>query len=526
MNSFRVLYQMVLADFLERVRRYSFLATLAAALFLAYHVARENVWIVVGNGYRGVYNSAWIGMLMAICCSTFLSLVGFYIVKNSVQRDTDTRVGQILAATPMRKDFYTVAKTISNFAVLACMVGVLMLAAVVMQRMRGTEASFSLWKLWSPFIFFALPSMLLTASVALLFETIAGLKGGLGNVVYFFLWTASLALGATGTDDPSGMQLLYRSTRRTLTSLDPSVQQKFNFSLTIGGERAVHTFQWDGIDWTGQVLLMRLLWIAVAMGIALLAALFFHRFDPARSRRTRTPAAADPNLGLPAIEERPLSAPTALPPSAAQLTPLASGSTHSRFVQLLSSELNLMLKGQRWWWYMIAIGLVVGTVVSPQPEVRGGFLIAAWVWPIFRWSQMGCREAQFSTRALLFSSERSLSRQFPALWAAGVLMALLTGSGAGIRLLLASDWHSLAAWFAGALFIPSLALALGVWSGGSKAFEALYIVWWYIGPAHQMPGLDFMGTTPASSSPILYGWMAVALIATAYWRRRHSLGYA
>ena len=117
-----VLYHMVRADFLERVRRYSFLVTLAGALGLAYGVAAEKVWIVVGDGYRGVYNSAWIGALMATCCSTFLSLAGFYIVKNCVQRDAETRVGQILAATPMRKDFYTLAKTLSNFAVLACMV--------------------------------------------------------------------------------------------------------------------------------------------------------------------------------------------------------------------------------------------------------------------------------------------------------------------------------------------------------------------------------------------------------------------
>src|SRR5499427_5557916 len=147
MSSSRVLYHMVRADFLERVRRYSFLVTLAGALFIAYAVAAEKMWIVVGNGYRGVYNSAWIGALMAICCSTFLSLVGFYIVKNSVQRDVDTRVGQILAATPMRKDFYTLAKTLSNFAVLACMVVVLMLAAVIMQGRLAEPHSFSLWKL-------------------------------------------------------------------------------------------------------------------------------------------------------------------------------------------------------------------------------------------------------------------------------------------------------------------------------------------------------------------------------------------
>src|SRR5215471_20436337 len=166
MNWAHVLYHMVRADFIERVRRYSFLVTLAGALFIANGVAAEKIWIVVGNGYRGVYNSAWIGVLMAVCCSTFLSLAGFYIVKNSVQRDVDTRVGQILAATAMRKNFYTIAKTLSNFAVLACMVLILMLAAVVMQFMLGESHTFSLWDLWSTFIFFALPSMILTASLA------------------------------------------------------------------------------------------------------------------------------------------------------------------------------------------------------------------------------------------------------------------------------------------------------------------------------------------------------------------------
>ena len=217
-----VLFQMVRADFLERVRRYSFLVTLAGALWVAYGVAAEKVWIVVGNGYRGVYNSAWIGALMSVCCSTFLSLAGFYIVKNSIQRDADTRVGRILAATPMRKDFYTIAKTLSNFAVLACMVLILMLSAVAMQLMRAEGHAFSLWKLWSPFLFLALPTMLLSASIAVLFETIPFLRGGLGNVIYFFLWTASIGLGATGLDDPTGLQLIFRSTREALAVIDPS----------------------------------------------------------------------------------------------------------------------------------------------------------------------------------------------------------------------------------------------------------------------------------------------------------------
>src|SRR5215469_3964537 len=293
MSTPRVLYQMVRADFLERTRRYSFLVTLASALYLAYAVATEKVWIVVGNGYRGVYNSAWIGALMAICCSTFLSLVGFYIVKNSVERDVDTHVGQILAATPMRKDFYTLAKTLSNFAVLASVVLVLMLAAVVMQGLLAEPHSFSLWKLWAPFLLLAMPTMLITSSIAVLFETLPLLRGGVGNVVYFFLWSAWAVLGVNGVDDPLGLHLMHSGTENTLRAIDPHMQGPFSFSLTIGGARAVETFLWDGIAWTGSALVWRVIWIGAAPVIAILASIFFHRFDPARSlvkRRRPDPA--------------------------------------------------------------------------------------------------------------------------------------------------------------------------------------------------------------------------------------------
>jgi hypothetical protein len=523
MNAPRVLYQMIRADFLERVRRYPFLVTLAAALYLSYAVATEKVWIVVGDGYRGVYNSAWIGMLVTICCSTFLSLVGFYIVKNSVLRDTDTRVGRILAATPMRKDFYALAKTLSNFAVLACMVAVLMLAAVVMQLQLAEARPINLWKLWAPFVLIALPAMLLPAALALLFETLPVLRGGVGNVIYFFVWTAQLGIAAgAGLDDANGMQLLNRSTRAALqtASYNPD---RFQFSLTIGGARAAHTFLWNGIDWTPHILWVRVEWIAASLGLALLASVFFHRFDPAREWPRPKPQKSAAALAPP--EQAPIVAFPATAQTVTHLTPLVRTRARTRFPQLVSSELRLMLKGLRWWWYAIAAGLFIAELASPA-QARPGLLLAAWIWPILVWSQMGSREARHATQSLIFSSERALSRQLSALWTAGVLVALLTGGGVAIRLILSADWQSLVSWIAAALFIPSLALALGVWSNTSKPFEALYTVWWYIGPAHQMPQFDFMGLTPASSTPLLYLAFAAGLVALSYVGRRLRLGYA
>jgi len=522
----RVLYHMVKADFLERVRRYSFLVILAGALYLAYGVAAEKVWVLVGDGYRGAYNSAWIGMLMAICCSTFLSLCGFYVVKNSVERDSTTRVGRILAATPMRKELYTVAKTVSNFAVLACMVLVLMMAAVAMQWMRPEVRPISLWQLWSPFLLIALPAMFVTGSLALLFETVPVLRGGVGNVIYFFVWTFGLAAGVqNGFDDPAGIRILETSTRQAMERMNPGSGKNSAFSLTIGGEHATRTFLWNGVDWTLHGVTSRLMWVVAGLGVALLASVFFHRFDPAREsirkekekgKDKRRATVEDPTL---------LSEPRLPRPEHTTLTPLDQRG-HSRFARLVLSELSLMLKGSRWWWYAVAAGLLVAEFVSPTREAREGVLLAAWIWPVLLWSQMGCRESRYATQSLIFSAERIVYRQLAALWTAGVLVALVTGAGTGFRLLISLDWPAVAAWFAGALFIPSLALALGVWSGSSKFFEALYTVWWYIGPLHQLPSLDFVGGSRASSSPGWYLILAAVLLLASCLGRRRQVAYA
>ena len=519
----RVPYQMVKADFLERVRRYSFLVILAGALYLAYGVIAEKVTIVVGDGYRGVYNSAWIGMLMAICCSTFLSLCGFYIVKNSVERDSTTRVGRILAATPMRKEFYTVAKTVSNFAVLASMVLVLMAAAVAMQWLRPEARPISLWKLWSPFLLISLPAMFVTGSLALLFETLPVLRGGVGNVIYFFVWTSGIATGAvSGFNDPAGIGILGMSTRQALERMNPGSGENSAFRLTIGPEHASRTFLWNGVDWTLHVLGWRLLWVAVSLGLAMLASAFFHRFDPARESIREKKSKENRNA---AVDDLSLTVEPGQPKLGyAALTPLGRRG-HSRFARLVLSELSLMVKGLRWWWYAVAAGLLVAEFVSPTPQAREGVLLAAWIWPILLWSQMGCRESRYATQSLIFSAERVLYRQLAALWTAGVVVALATGAGTGLRLLASLDWQAMAAWFAGALFIPSLALALGVWSGSSKLFEALYTVWWYVGPLHQLPSLDFAGGSRASSSPGLYLILAASLLLASCLGRRRQVAY-
>jgi len=540
-SSTRVLYHLVRADFLERVRRYSFLVTLALTVYLAYCCVTGKI-VVRLDEYRGVFNSAWVGCVMTLVAATFLSLFGFYIVKGSIQRDQETRVGQILATTPMTKSFYTVAKMISNFAVLASMIAVMALAAIVMQMLKAEDPHVHLWPLLSPLVIFALPSMAFTGALAILFETIPGLRGGVGNVIYFFVWTALLAVPVGSLDngkvgnaqyfyDVNGIVSIMSQMQQDLRAVAPDYTK--GSSLTIGDTKTTKKFLWNGLHPTPALYLSRLTSLLAAIVVALIAAIFFHRFDPAQEWRFRKvspqnqPATASVPIanGLTSVAPpQPANQQASTP---LHLTPLARSQKGpiTLLPKTVLAELKLMLKGHHWWWYIVAAGLFIGSVASPLDASRG-VAIVALLWPILVWSQMGTREARFNTASLIFSSERSLIRQLPAVWIAGVIVATLTNGGLAIRLLIARDHQSLIAWLACTLFVPSLALALGIWSGTSKVFEAVYTIWWYIGPAHFTPGLDFLGASPASAAPTRYLIMTAVLLAAAYAGRRSKLAYA
>lgn len=528
----RMLYHLVRADFLERVRRYNFLVTLAAATYLGYCCMTGKVVIRLDE-YRGIYNSAWLGCLMTLVSTTFLTLIGFYLVKNTIQRDQETRVGQILATTPMTKNFYTIAKMVSNFAVLATMIVVMAVAAVLMQGLKAEDPHVHLWALLSPFLFFALPAMAFTGALAVLFETLPGLRGGIGNVIYFFVWTALIALPVSSLDkgekvsektyfcDYTGIVSIMSQMQQDLKIIHPDY--KNGSAITIGDTVTTQKFLWTGLRWSPALYLSRLTCMLAAIAVALLAALFFHRFDPAREwglKKAPPQNAAAANNGEPA--------PAPLPaPSSQRLSPLPHrNSSTPTLPRLVVAELKLMLKGHRWWWYAVAAGLFVASLSSPLNSVRGGVAVAALIWPILIWSQMGTREARFNMASLIFSSERSLWRQLPAVWIAGIIVAAVTNGGLAIRLLIARDHPALLAWTSCTLFVPSLALALGIWSSTSKVFEAVYTVWWYIGPAHHTPGLDFLGTTPDSIRITLYILMTAGLVSAAYVGRRAKLAYA
>jgi hypothetical protein len=528
MTSSRAVYALALADFLERVRRYSFLVTLLFAVCLGYAAATGQISLRLGE-YRGLYTSAWVGAMMSLITTTFLSLVGFYIVKNAVDRDRQTGVGEILASTPLSRISYLLGKFFSNFAVLASMVGVLTLAAVAMQFLVAEDRVFHVWALLSPFLLLSLPAIALTAALAVLFETVRWLRGGFGNIVWVFLWALSIGLpGAIGIPqcDPFGLWTVFRSVVPAAQATIPGYKEAFSLTVADTSVRVFPGFHWAGIDWTTGEVLLRVAWVVAALAIVLLGATFFDRFEPARSRPRPHSKREAGEVALEAEASWPRSsveAPAAVP---IYPTPLPHDVHGFGFTRILVAELRLALQGMRWWWHAVAAGLLIAQLASPLEISRGPLLGVAWLWPALIWCAMGSRELRFATSQLLFSCARILPRQLTACYLAGVTVALFTGAGAGVRLVLARDFSGVFAFLVAAFFIPALALALGVVSRSGKFFEALYTMLWYIGPMNRIPGLDFTG---AAGGPLtlrfalIYLILAAALLAAAFLARARQL---
>ena len=515
------------ADVLERVRRYGFLVLTGLVLWLGYGAYQGSVQVRL-NDFVGHWNSAWAGGMMAMIANTFLSLCGFWFVKNAVDRDERTGVGPILATTPLTRAAYVVGKALSHFTVLALMALLLFLSAIVIQLTRGGLGPVAPLDYLGPYVFVVLPALALTAACAIAFETTPGLRGAFGNFAWMFVWSGLLMTSAQAPgpfSDVLGLSTIENSMGDAIRAQFPAAHYVRGLSITLGGglSGTPRPFDYPGMRWDGVFLASRLLWLAVALGIALLAAIPFHRFDPARVRLRG--ARAGSGHGAPGGARRGFRLP-ALP----ALPPLPG---------LVGAELRLAFAGANTWWTLGLLGLWIAASLTPLPIARSGILAALWIWGVPRWSALGARDARDATEGFVLPTPGAAWRQPLAAWGAGVIAAAILGAPVALRLAIAGELPGLAAWGAGALFIPALALACGAWSNTNKLFEALYVMLWYMGPLNRVPGLDYMGATlgapigpptagaasplPGVAHPLLWLALALACVVAAIAARARRL---
>ncbi|MEU3108316.1 hypothetical protein ACWHAN_23300 [Streptomyces albidoflavus] len=514
----RTLAGLTAGDFKDRVRRPVHLVVLLAAVGLGCLAVppADGRWVILALGeYRGTYTSAYVGVATALAGGLWLTLGGFYVVRKGLARDEETRVGQILAATPARTVLLLAAKFLSNFLVLASMLGVLAVTALCLQLVRGEDRGVDPVALFQPFLVMALPLLALTAAAALLFETVPVLRGGLGNIAWFCV---ALVVGIKGqsADAPFGgfgAGPAADSLRAALTEeFGKAGDHTFSLGLTQIPE-PLTPFRWDGFTFGGDFLVSRLLLVAAAVALALLPALWFGRHDPTRGGPADGASpAADAPAPVPAYAPAPAAAlALALPRTAAE----RGGRTFGR---LLAGEVRILAGGVSPWWWAVAAALTVAGLTLPLDAVTGLVLPAVWIWPVLVWSRLGSLPVEHGLEGLL-GAYPAPRRRLLAAWGSGVVLTAVLGVAPLLRMAFAADLPGLAAWLGGVLFIPSLALLLGVVCRTHRVFQVVYLPLWYL-VVNQVAALDFMGAVreagvPAGPTP-LFPLLALLLLGATF----------
>lgn len=514
------------AEFLERGRSSRLLLLGALVLFASYldvpptDAGYLTLAIDTAGGHvaRGLYGSIWIGTLVAVTTSIFLSGIGFYVVKGGIERDGRSGVGEVLAATRVTRTSYVAGKALAGFGVLAVLAGLSLLAEPVLQLLRHEDAALEPLAFVLPMLVVAIPTLALTAAAATLFEVWAFLRGSFGNVVFFGLWLTAVLLSrfqgrATVGLDPFGFAVPFASMRGAASAALPG--QVAGFSVGIASVHgAPATFAWNDLSWLAGALPGRVLWLGGALLVALVAGLFFNRFDPARRRAWRTGlgGAATP-VGRRASSLR-----------GSALVHGGQGQQRWAFGRLVAAELRLAVRGMGWWWLAVAAMLLVLEGAAPTAVGLRILLPLAWLWPLSIFSQLGCRDVLSGMRQLVASTPRPLTRHLLAAWAACALVAIAMSTPDLLRLLVTGDLVGALVVLTGSAFIPSLALLLGVTTGGTLAFEALYLLLWYLGPLSKAGALDITGynrTFVTMGGPFI-ALAAAALFVTIAMLARHS----
>jgi hypothetical protein len=530
------------ADFLQRIRSRRLLVVMAAVAYFGYLVnvgSIELAYQVPVEGtdefrtYYGEPTAGFVGLKAALTGTFIVFLAGFYLLKGTLSRDQSLDVDQLTASTPVSDTVFLLGKWLSHVAFVCVLLGTLVLATVINHVVSGVGPTVP-GAILLPIFLLGVPLGALVAGLAVLFEASDWFDGTLGNITYFFLALVLFSAVLAPTQDQLPDEISLAVKMGDLLGLLTVYELSFGALLDVvpaygGGPPSfgqvwtdrVSTYRYTGSSIPAWTYANRLALVALGVLTTVLASVRYDRW-----------ASKDPETGglvarllsiLPTFGSEATDTTSETKPGEVSLTDIDSQGVAS-IVKLTLLEVRMALRGQRWWWYLGAFALVVaGPLGLSLP--RHAYLSVVLVWPLFVWSSMGVRPARFQTTDFILSSANPY-RQLFSEWLGGVIVTLAVvgptflSDGFGIQ--------SLAAVTGVVLFVPSLALAAGLWSGTNSVFELLYLVLWYVGPVNRVPELDFAGATTAALEtwvPLAFGGVGLVALAAASVHRYRAARY-
>lgn len=516
MNSY---FSIIKADYLQRFRSYTFIVSLIVSVLIAYSfVPTENAnytTIQVGK-YVGFNNAAWIGHVTAIMASTFLWLIGFYLINNGIRRDKETGVGQIIATTSITNFQYLLSKSLSNFLVLLTITAIIILMAFGLVIARGSNYEFSISQFLLPYLFTTLPSLFFLSAFTILLEVVFGSRTNLLNVAFFFLFSATIAITNASNHinlqwiDPLGIKFLTNEILSfvKVSSSEPNLNISVGFNFHTANE--VKHFLYEGSHFSVTYILSRLLWVLMAFVVLKLSAVLFNRFDTKVAATTKKKVLLTTQIENETKVDR-------------IKIELIKVETNFGIYPLIKTEFIMLLRKGPIWFWIINASIFISLFLVPLDVALKSGLPIFWFLQINRWADLSTKEIFFGTDTFIYSTYKPLQRLLISQILAGIILAILLAMPVLISLIFNSQFLKIPEVILGAVILVSCAVCSGIVWRGKRFFEIVLFMTTYF----SIQGayfLDYWGGNHSSINYIAFQILIIIfLLLTSFLTRQYII---
>ncbi|WP_442265270.1 hypothetical protein ACSIGC_13140 [Tenacibaculum sp. ZS6-P6] len=498
-------FNIIKGNYLQYIRSYSFLITIAFSLFIAFNFVpsqEANYTTVSFGGYTGDYTAEWIGFVTAILASTFLSLCGFFLVNGSIKKDIETRIGHIIGTTKISNIAYIFSKIASNFLVLLTILLIIFITGIALFFLYGNTHTFNVLSFIIPYVLIAIPTLFLIANLAVVLEIFFPTKRMLQYGVFLFLFFATL-FSATNNETSVFSSDIF-GIQHVTSSVANQVQETFNkkdIGLSIGfvsGSRNPEkTFQMNSLFFPSWYIYSRLFWILIAALVSVIASFFFHRFNYKESpRKTIT-----------------ISEETKYKSADFKLGNLNQDIEMSySLAPLIEAELLMIVRKNPSYLWILTICGFTSMFFIPLSIAHLYVLPILWFLQVTVWSDLVTKDQTFRTHFFTNSSYNPLKRLTISRIIAGLSISLFIALPVLIRYLIELNFSSVLNVLLGAIFIVLVAVFLGAFTKSKKTFEITFFFLVYCN-LNQVKELDYFGGLHSSYS---YGFVMTIIVSVLF----------
>ncbi len=504
---------LVLMECVLRFRRSGTVALLlalcAAAFLLMPETGSGGVMFLIGP-QRVLLNSAATSLTSAVMGGLVFSLMGFYLISNSVARDLLSGAGGLIASTPVTSARYLAGKLAGNILYLAAIALAFMIACMGMHLLRG-ERPLEPWVFLQTFGIMFVPLTFAIAGIAMVFECVPILSGRGGDLLYFFFWSLALGLPVAILSASQAQNWILAA---DFTGLGFVVKEIIHVTgshnFTIGYapyDPTLTPVEFPGLQLLPEIVLPRIASTLIVIPLFGLAWLGFRRFDPATSKAGKAGGRVQRRM----LSELSSRWRRLMNPPVGWIT----GSPSLLRAALLDARLTLALAPSI---SLLAAGALVAGSLTPMEHFRSAVLPTMFFLLVPALATTSTRDRTMGTTLFLLATPLMPRRILFTKLLSGLLVALGVALFPLIRSFAESPISGVAL-LNGIFLFTAAATCLGRMTGSPKAFTVFSLLFLYLClSSRSEAALDFAGWNGLASAGALvtYFCISAGLLACAW----------